>query len=228
MVDAYRVSGTLSERRVLMGHARAGQKIGLTYTPRWHDLGIKEPIWAPMYDDGVRDDGAFDCADLVSPRIEIEIVFRFAREVPIGAGADIVAGAIAAAALGFEIVDSHYPGWRCTPPDLVADFGCHAGLVTGDFVPMTGESASMLSRLALDLHCDDDHVAQGRGEDVLGGPTGAVVEMLNSSCAEPVAAGDLVSSGSLTRTSHPVKAGQIWSAETRGDVRLPAITLRVL
>ena len=63
-------------------------------------------------------------------------------------------------------------------------------------------------------------MAEGSGHDVLGGPVEAVVELLASPFAAPLRPGDLVSTGALTRGSHPVAPGQLWVARAAGPVDL--------
>lgn len=110
-------------------------------------------MWAPVYDDGLREGvDEFDVAGLVSPKMEVEVVLSFERPVPVGAGRQQIASAVGWAALGYEIVDCHYPGWALTPPDMVADFGCHAALVIGTRRRTTVEE--VLCALGV-----DDHVA---------------------------------------------------------------------
>ena len=78
-----------------------------------------------------------------------------------GAGRQQIAAAVGWAALGYEIVDCHYPGWALTPPDMVADFGCHAALIIGTRRRTTVEQVLALSGLTITLRCDDEDVATG-------------------------------------------------------------------
>ena len=89
-----------------------------------------------MYDDTVRyaeNSAWLPIAGMVWPKIEPEIVFKMQR--PLGAG-DVDAAAVLGAAewiaLGFEIIDCVFPDWKFQPPDFVASFGLHAGLMVGE------------------------------------------------------------------------------------------------
>jgi 2-oxo-3-hexenedioate decarboxylase len=225
MDDAYAVLEELTHRRLRARQRVRGHKIGLTYAPKWPELGIDRPFVAPIFDDGVRSDGRFQCSRLVAPRIEIEVVFRFEDAIPNGANVAAVARAIGEAALAFEVVDCHYPNWRCKPPDLVADYGAHSGLVTGEFRRITPDEVMSLDDLRVELECDGDAVTEGIASDVLGGPARAVAAMLATPHAHALPAGSLVSTGALTRGSHPVTAGQTWVARASGPVDFAPISM---
>jgi 2-oxo-3-hexenedioate decarboxylase len=220
LADGFAVGRRLAERRVAAGSRMAGQKIGLTYRPVWERVGVTHPLWAPVYADGITTDGTFDLKPLALPRLEIEVLFRLRAGLEPGADRSAVATAVDQVALAFEIVDCHYPDWGCTPADIVADHGFHAGLVVGRPVTVTGDEVVALTDLAVVLGCDGEPVAEGSGHDVLGGPAEALVELLASPFAARLEPGDVVSTGALTRGSHPVAPGQHWVARATGPVEL--------
>ena len=223
LADGFAVGRRLAERRMAAGSRPAGQKIGLTYRPVWERVGVTHPLWAPVYAEGIVTDGEFDLKPLALPRLEIEVVFRLRAGLGPGANLAAVAAAVDEAALAFEIVDCHYPDWVCTPADIVADHGFHAGLVVGRLVAVTSDDVVALRDLTVALALDGEAVADGSGHDVLGGPAEALVELLASPFAAPLRPGDLVSTGALTRGSHPVAPGQLWTARMTGPVDLGAL-----
>ena len=223
LADGFAVGRQLAERRVAAGSRTAGQKIGLTYRPVWERVGVTHPLWAPVYADGITTDGTFDLKPLALPRLEIEVLFRLRAGLEPGADRRAVAAAVDEVALAFEIVDCHYPDWVCTPADIVADHGFHAGLVVGRPVTVTGDEIVALRDLAVVLTCDGERTADGSGHDVLGGPAEALVELLASPFAARLEPGDVVSTGALTRGSHPVAPGQHWVASSSGPVDLGTI-----
>jgi 2-oxo-3-hexenedioate decarboxylase len=220
LADGFAVGRRLAERRVAAGSRTVGQKIGLTYRPVWERVGVTHPLWAPVYADGITTDGAFDLKPLALPRLEIEVLFRLRAGLDPGADRNAVAAAVDEVALAFEIVDCHYPDWVCTPADIVADHGFHAGLVVGRPMTVTGDEVVALRDLAVVLGCDGEPVAEGSGRDVLDGPAEALVELLASPFAARLEPGDVVSTGALTRGSHPVAPGQHWVARATGPVEL--------
>jgi 2-keto-4-pentenoate hydratase len=223
LADGFAVGRRLADQRVAAGSRPAGQKIALTYRPVWERVGVTHPLWAPVYAEGVVLTGEFDLKPLALPRLEIEVLFRLRSGLDPGADFAAVAAAVEEVALAFEIVDCHYPDWVCTPADIIADHGFHAGLVVGAPVPVGVEHVAALRAITVALSCDGEPVAEGSGHDVLGGPVEAVVELLAAPFAAPLRAGDLVSTGALTRGSHPVAPGQRWVACAAGLVDLGTV-----
>jgi 2-oxo-3-hexenedioate decarboxylase len=209
--DGYAVGRLLAEHRVAAGHRTAGVKIGLTNPAAWPRLGIDHPVWAPVYEDTVVGDEHYPIGGLTSPRLEVEVVVKLAAAVPVGATIEELSSAVEWAALGFEIVDCHYPDWKLTPADLVADHGLHVGLVIG---PPRVASAAELQDLVVTLSKDGAQVAQGRGSDVLGGPLSSLAALSRAPYARALHTGEIVSTGALTGGAHPVTAGETWVAET--------------
>ena len=229
LADGYAVGAAIAARRTRLGRRHiVGQKIGLTYRASWDRIGIDHPVWAPVYHDGLREGvDELDIAGLVAPKIEVEVVLSFNRPVPAGAGRQQIASAVGWAALGYEIVDCHYPGWALTPPDMVADFGCHAALVIGTRRRTTVEEVLALSDLTITLRCDGEDVATGSGADVLGGPIDAVRAVLASPEAMPIRAGDVITTGALTRGAHASARGNCWTAQAQAGVSFDPITVRL-
>jgi 2-keto-4-pentenoate hydratase len=206
--DGYDIGDRVAQRWEQLGYLRCGIKIGLTYRGAWPRLGICCPVWAPVYAQTCRSDGTAQIGGLCAPRIEAEVVVGLVAELGPGATADDIERAVGWATLGFELVDCHYPGWQLTPPDLIADFGCHAGLVLSEQRLRTG--ASRLRALHIELRCDGQQVAYGHGDDVLGGPFAALRAILAAPHAPTIKAGEVVATGALTRGAHPVVPGQAW------------------
>ena len=109
-------------------------------------------------------------------------------------------------AIGFEIVDSHYAGWRFTAAEAVADFGVHAALVVGTPWRMPSDNrntlASVLESLKVTLRGGRDFSAEGEGRNALGNPLlalGHLVRVLSAQpWAPPLAAGEVITTGTLT------------------------------
>ena len=70
-------------------------------------------------------------APFVQPRLEPEIMFGFARAPRAGMSEAELAGCIEWVAHGFEIVHTHFDGWRFRHADTVADFALHGRLFVG-------------------------------------------------------------------------------------------------
>jgi 2-oxo-3-hexenedioate decarboxylase len=194
-----------------------------------------------MYDDTVHqavdNQAELSSLPLVAPKIEPEIVFCLARPVPPGA-ADAVAvlAAVAWIALGFEVIDCVFPDWKFQPVDFVAAKGLHAALVVGAPLPVTDANrafiAEALPSFTVRLEKDGALVAEGTGRNSLRSPALCLGELASAiargagGSREPLNAGALVSSGTLTE-SQPMAAGDTWTARVDG-LDLPALTLRIV
>ena len=183
--DAYRIGAEAARRRLQQGWSFGGWKVGFTNREIWSRWGLDRPIVAPVYRETIfhaplRTPAHVPLGTRAAPRIEVEAVFGFAA--PLTGSPDWVA-------LGAELVDCHYEGWRLHPADAVADFGLHAGLVVGPSVPMTGDEgwrsnpADALRRMAVSLSANGERLAEGTGEAVLGSPMNVLRELGGSSAA---------------------------------------------
>lgn len=234
LARAYRVGAEVARRREAAGERIVGWKIGFTNTRIWDQYGVRAPIWAPVYDRtlvAVDDSGtaiASALAGLVEPRIEPEIVLRFARAPEPGADEDGILACVDAVAFGFEIVQSVFPGWRFAPPDTVAGFGLHGRLYRGPVVAADSSWRAALDAFTVTLDRDGRRVDAGSAADVLGGPLQACRRFLDGlaadgSFARGIEPGDLVTTGTVTR-AFPVAPGETWAAAAAG-LPLPGLEI---
>jgi 2-oxo-3-hexenedioate decarboxylase len=161
-------------------------------------------------------------------------MFGFARPPVAGMGLRELFGCVEWVAHGFEIVDTHFAGWRFAAADTVADFALHGRLLVGPRVPASRfavESiADELAAIGVVLSCDGRVVEEGRADIVLGGPLHALSLWLDAMAAQPhrwpVAAGDIVSTGTITDAA-PMRSGERWQTRL-SDPRLPGLALRTV
>jgi 2-oxo-3-hexenedioate decarboxylase len=233
--DAYRVSGAMRQTRTARGEIVVGRKIGFTNRTIWDEYRVYAPMWGFLYNTTVRNiadlNGAFSLARLAEPRIEPEIVFGLASAPKPGMDDASLLAAIAWVAHGFEIVQSIFPDWKFTPADTVAANGLHGALLIGPRVPFAADAARWrreLSAFEIDLKCNGAVMDHGHARNVLDGPLNALrhlVELLAGDPSNPpLAAGEIVTTGTLTRAL-PVAAGETWSTELTG-VALPGLSVR--
>ena len=163
-------------------------------------------------------------APFVEPRIEPEIVFGLAQAPERGMDERALVNCVGWVALGIEVVQSVFPGWRFRAPDTVAAFGLHGALYIGEAVTLTPESRGdwygRLRRFDIPLRRIDGLIEEGRSSNVLGGgPLSALrhlVQVLAESPGSPLlAAGEVITTGTLTN-AYTVKAGETWSAVSEG------------
>jgi 2-oxo-3-hexenedioate decarboxylase len=222
LADAYRVTAAVRRLRETRGERPIGRKIGFTNRTTWPDYA---PMWGYVYDRTVHDladlGGRFSLAGLAEPRIEPEIVFRLAAAPMPGMDERVLLGCIDGVAHGFEIVQSIFPGWTFTAPDAVAAFGLHGALLLGPWRPVSSNEAweQALSSFAVELQRDGEVVDRGHASNVLGGPLSALRHLVELLARDPVnpplAAGEIVTTGTLTRVP-PVAPGETWLTALTG------------
>ena len=236
--SAYAVQRELVRLRVAAGHRPVGRKVGYANRAMWRALKLDTLVWAHMYDDTVHFAkhglATLNIARMYSPKIEPEIVFKVKHSL--GAGAEEPEAALAAVewmALGFEIIDCPFPDWKYQPADFVAAYGLHAALIVGEPLAIDPPSipalAESLARFTVKLMKGDELVEEGSGKNALRSPARSLGELAAAiarrSDAEPLQAGELVSTGTLT-TSTPIAADQRWTASVDG-LPLPPLTLQL-
>ena len=233
---AYAVEAELRRQRRSDGRSVVGVKVGSANKAVWRALKLETLVWAAMYDDTVRyaaaGQSSLSVVSRISPKIEPEIVVKLSRPVE-STDASAVLESIEWIALGFEIIDCPYPGWKFQPPDFVAAYGLHAALVIGEPLRVTPELvpqlAEQLAQFKVRLSKDGHFVEEGAGKNALKSPALCVAELAGAIArqtqGEPLAAGSLVSTGTLT-TSQPCMAGETWTAVPEGlDVNRLTLTL---
>jgi len=238
LAAAYAVEAELVRRRRASGHAAVGRKVGFANKAVWRALKLETLVWASMYDDTVhfaeRNVATLAPSRMCAPKIEPEIVFKVrGAQAADAADAAAVLGAVEWLALGFEIIDCVYVDWKFQPADFVAAQGLHAALIVGEpFIVTPGNIPTLVEQLAkftVALARNGDVVGEGSGRNALRSPALCLGELAAALTrdpgAEPLRAGELVSSGTLTE-SKPIRAGETWTAAVDG-IALPGLTLQI-
>lgn len=231
---AYEVAHVVHRERMAEGAKPVGRKIGFTNPDMWARFGVREPIWAYIYDTTVvRLDGTRTTCGLgrfTEPKIEPEIVFGFRTAPRAGMSLPEVLNSIDWVAHGFEIVQSHFPGWKFEAPDTVADWALHGTLLVGPPQPLAHLGHDVIAALesfTLTLSCGDRHVETAKGSNVLGSPLSAIAHLLSVLAKqpdhEPLQGGEMVTTGTIT-TAQSVRAGETWRSEVEG-IALPGLTV---
>jgi 2-keto-4-pentenoate hydratase len=224
---AYAVEAELSRRRRAAGHTVVGRKIAFGNHAVLEKLKLQTVAWASMYDDTVQPAKELEVTPLpfaYAPKVEPEIVFKLKSPVT-GDVTDpaAVLNSVEWLSLGYEIVDCPFPEWKFQAQDLVAAFGFHAGLVLGAKTLVTSSNirslATQLAEFKLKLFKNDTFIEEGGGKNVLSNPALCLGELAaaigRSPWAEPLRAGELITTGSLT-TPMLIAPGETWRAEADG------------
>jgi len=234
--DAYRVTPLVRQMYEAGGAKALGRKIGFTNRTIWAQYGVYAPIWGYVFDRSVHDLAAVETLPLApfsEPRIEPEIVFGLSAAPSANMDETALSSCIAWVALGFEIVQSIFPGWKFSAADTVAANGVHGALLIGPRQPYPRRAAEWqrtLSAFEIDLNCDGRRIDRGQAENVLGGPLSALHHLVGLLASDPVnlplAAGEIVSTGTLTKAM-AIVPGETWTAAPAG-IALDAIRLRFI
>jgi 2-oxo-3-hexenedioate decarboxylase len=92
---------------------------------------------------------------------------------------------------GFEIVQSHFPGWKFAAADCTAAFWLHCVLVVGAPLAVTDANraalAAALPAFELTLSRGDIVIDRGVGANVLGSPALALAHLARLLADQPVA-----------------------------------------
>lgn len=232
---AYRAARFLHQSKLEENETAVGRKLGFTNPDMWTLYGVKQPFWSYVYDTTVKycmdNDAACSLEPFCEPKIEPEIVFRLASAPEADSGIDGLLDSLDWVAHGFEIVQSHYPGWDFEAADTVIDHGLHGLLLIGEPRPVQDIGAypvSVLRSFELAISCDGDPFDSGSGANVLGSPLLALQHLVEVLALQPesnrLRAGEIVTTGTITKALS-VAPGQIWRTRLQG-ISLPGLTLR--
>jgi 2-keto-4-pentenoate hydratase len=225
LTAGYALAAELVQRRRARGERPVGRKLGFTNRAVWDLLGVDAPFWGTVYDSTVTlldgPSGRVAIGPLAQPRLEPELVLHFESTPPANAdGAGLLAH-VDWVALGFEIVQCHFPEWTFQTADAVADVGVHGAIVVGPPFPLAGipDPLAALRTFTIDLMRNGESQARGGGANVLGSPPRALAEVVAAAHDmpgwQPLRAGEIVTTGTLTAL-HPVRLGETWRIEATG------------
>jgi 2-oxo-3-hexenedioate decarboxylase len=228
--QAYAAALDVRTARIRNGDVPAGYKVGFTNRNIWPKYQVDAPIWGTVWQGSLTqapsespDAAVLSLAGLCEPRIEPEIVFCLRQAPPPDCSADELVASLDWVAHGFEIVHTHFGGWKFTAAQAVADAGLHGRLLVGTRIAVpagtpTVDLVQALAGLQVRLYGDGALKDEGRGVNVLDGPVQALLHFVRELRATPgpgapeLKAGDLVTTGTLT-DAHPVAPGQTWHTQ---------------
>ena len=234
LAQAYRVTPLLRAAFEARGERITGRKIGFTNRQMWKAFGVQSPVWGYTTSRTTHelvDVRAMALNNFCEPRIEPEIMFGLAAAPASTMTESALLDCVEWIALGYEIVQSIFPGWKFSAADTVAANGVHGALLIGArhaIAPRKKEWQRELSTFEVELYCDDKLAQRGGGALVLDSPLNALrhlVELLaNDPYNPPLRAGEVISTGTLT-LAVPVKPGERWTTKATG-IPLEEITIR--
>ena len=234
VADGYQVTALLRAAFEARGEKIIGRKIGFTNRQMWAAHDVQAPIWGYCTDRTtyeLRVTPVQRVQHFAEPRIEPEIIFGLGEAPAPNVGEAGLIDCIDWVALGYEVVQSIFPGWKFAAPDTIMANALHGALLVGKrhaIAPRKEAWRRDLASFTVELHCDGKLRQTGGGALVLGSPLLALrhlVELLASDPHNPpLRAGEIISTGTLT-LAMPVNAGETWATRVHG-IPLEDITLR--
>jgi len=179
------------------GETPAGYKVGCTSPAIRDQLGLSEPIFAPIFSSRFHPDGAtLSVADFASCAVEPELVLTIGQDLE-GAERPVtrLREAIRDVRVGIEL--HHFRSWAgaMSAQELICSGGMHAGLVVGaEGVP--AETLG-LDTERMSLSVDGEEAESASAAEIMGGPLQSVAWLLEALSSEGrgLAAGSVVIPG---------------------------------
>ena len=223
VVDAYEIQLINIRQRVAEGARVVGHKVGLSSSEMQQMMGVDEPDYGHLLDEmQVFEDTPVKAANYLYPRVEVEVGFILAADLP-GAGCteDDVLNATDAFVPAIELIDTRITDWKIALCDTIADNASSAGFVLSE--ARVAPSDVDITGIDVVLTRNGEVVAEGRSDAVLGNPVTAVAWLARKveSFGVRLKAGDIVLPGSCTRAID-ARPGDTFVAEFArlGSVRL--------
>lgn len=216
--QAYEIQKELINLRLKEGETLIGLKMGFTSEAKMQQMGVHDLIWgrltSAMF---IPNNNTTARSMYIHPRVEPEICFRIAKDIPGELNETEVIDYVDAVATAIEIIDSRYQNFKFSLEDVVADNCSSIGFVVGDWMPVTND----LNNLRMALHIDKNTVAEGSSNDIMNNPwrSLAAATRLATQYGEPVKKGMYIMAGAATNAEF-IQANQTASAtvDSLGEV----------
>jgi 2-keto-4-pentenoate hydratase len=202
--DAYRVQYRLIAGLLEQGETISGHKVALTTAAARSHLGVNEPCYGHILDQGVYpNDSDVPVGDLAEPHAEAEIAFLFGEDLK-GPGVTPVHVIRATEAVlpAIELVDLKVQTPGIQAVDVIAHNALHGGVVVGSRLNPLDTLDLQFEGVTVDYN--GEHHGSGTGSEVMGNPINPIVWLANKLAEfdDYLKAGEIVISGSIVT---PVK-----------------------
>jgi 2-oxo-hept-3-ene-1,7-dioate hydratase len=204
MDDAYQVQAAVIAHHLALGRKQTGWKIGLTSRAMQQQLGIDTPDSGVLLDHMHFDHGAtVPKGRFIAPRVEAEIAFIMAADLPADPTRDDVITATAHVAPSLEILDTRIirseNGRARTITDTISDNAANGGIVLGPHrhLPTIHDLRWVGAIVTRDGVVEET----GLGAGVLNDPVTGIIWLARrlATCKQRITAGQIILSGSFVR-----------------------------
>lgn len=216
------VDGAISRRGGRIGGWKVG-RVADEYVERFGAQRLVGPIFSDMIVETSGGEPVMPVLDGFAA-VEAELIVRVRGDAPEISSIDDARDAVDAVRFGIEIASSPFVGINDHGPAVTAsDFGNNHGLVLGPII--TDWQTRDLSNVPVMLAIDARTVGSGCAADMLDGPFGAVVFLVQALARRGIAlaSGSWISTGAITGV-HRATAGQHITASF-GDHETVAVRL---
>lgn len=212
--DAYAIQRINIEEKVRDGATVRGHKVGLSSRAMQEMMGVREPDYGHLLGDMFVFEGdRVPTAELLQPRVEIEVAFVLGASLPTqGCNVADVLRATEFVLPSIEIIDSRIADWQIGIVDTIADNASSARVVLGgNPVRLTDVDVRAIGAT---LRSNGEIVETGTAAAVLGNPATAVAWLARTIGRFGIAleAGHVVLPGSCTRAV-TVRPGDVVRAD---------------
>jgi 2-oxo-3-hexenedioate decarboxylase len=224
--DGYAIANELIRRRLAAGDSVVGAKLGFTNPGVWLSVGLKGPLWAPVFATTYTEDAAVTLPRLRAPEVEPELVFGL--RVGASSAAQDVAAQIEWWALGLEVIDTGYPAGPPVVADQAADLCAHQKLIVGPRRAFAAVAPDTVSGFTSELLRDGEVLSVGAGKNVMDSPLNAVgwfLRHLVDSIPWPKAMPGVLTSGRLSAPPALPVGHSRW--ELRSTLPLPPLQVSI-
>lgn len=214
---AYEAQWAGVQTKLDAGDRLVGAKLGLTSKVKQRVMKVDSPLYGWVTASMLAPYGEpVDLTRFIHPRVEPEIAFLLARDLPAPATVVSVLAATEAVFGAIDVLDSRYTGFRFTLPDVIADNASAGAFLLG---PKAVRPADLddLALLGCVLRVNGEVVDTATGGASMGHPAAAAVWLANRLAErdQSLTAGMLIFSGGLTEPV-PLKVGVAVTAELAG------------
>ncbi|GGM60992.1 2-keto-4-pentenoate hydratase [Halarchaeum rubridurum] len=208
--EAYEVQERVFER--ISDGGTLGHKLGLVSEAKQEQLGIPEPIFAPVVEETLLE-GPVQVDEMIAPRIEAEIglVLGEDLEAPV-TPLDVVTATDAVVPV-VEILESRFAGWAIpSAQDVIADLTSAGGVILGESMKDPSEVDLVMESIAVSVNGELE--STGIGGDIMGNPARAVAWLVNrlADRGEKLEAGELIMTGGIP-AAIDIEPGDVYEVE---------------
>lgn len=223
--DAYLIQRRVFDRITDDAEQNLGHKLGLVSEAKQDQLGIEEPIFAPVVRETLLENEPIPTEELIEPRIEAEIGIILDEDVPAPVTAIDVMTSTRAVVPVVEILESRFQDWAIpSAQDVIADLTSAGKVIVGESLRDTSDLDLAMESVVVSVNGEVE--ATGVGADIMGHPARAVAWLGNrlADFDDGLEAGDLIMSGGIPAAIdiepgdiYNVKFANIGSIEVRAE-----------